>query len=168
VNPESLELNSIKNKSQINYSKANKLLKETLDFVSKNSLNNFHCKCNNFYDYDKQISIREQRKLMVKMSRNRSPNRQYNSSHSSAFSCSSSSSSSSSLSEVNNLADLNQQRYRHKPTQEQLMSCVQLFQDLFDVDCFLNVKTKMNELYYKYGQLQNFRKAIQNLYDPSK
>jgi hypothetical protein len=102
------------------------------------------------------------------MSRKRSPSRQYDSPHSSSgFSCSSSSSSSS-LSEVNYANDLNQQRYRHKPTQEQLMSCVQLFQNLFDVDCFLNVKTKMNELYYKYGQLQNFRKAIQNLYDPGK
>jgi hypothetical protein len=56
--------------------------------------------------------------------------------------------------------------YRHKPTQECLVNCVNLFQNLFDVECFLNVPTKMNELYYKYGQLKNFKKAIQNIFDP--
>ena len=56
--------------------------------------------------------------------------------------------------------------YRHKPTQECLVNCVNLFQNLFDVECYLNVPTKMNELYYKYGQLKNFKKAIQNIFDP--
>ena len=54
----------------------------------------------------------------------------------------------------------------HKPTNEFLVRCITLFQNLFDIDCYINVPTKMNEIYYKYGRLNNFKNAIQKIFDP--
>jgi hypothetical protein len=47
------------------------------------------------------------------------------------------------------------------------MKCVYLIQDLFDVECYQHIPTKLNDVYYKLGQLTNFKKAIQNIFDPS-
>lgn len=43
-----------------------------------------------------------------------------------------------------------------------------LVRELFDVNCFHNIPTKLNEVYYKLGQLNNFKKAIQNIFAPDK
>ena len=56
----------------------------------------------------------------------------------------------------------------HIPTVEFLIKCVHLIEDLFEVPCFTSIPTKLNDLYYKIGQLHNFRNAIQNIFAPGK
>ena len=55
----------------------------------------------------------------------------------------------------------------HRPSVDYLINCVYMFQSLFDVDCYLKVPEKINELYYKYNELELFRKDIQCMFDPS-
>jgi len=42
-----------------------------------------------------------------------------------------------------------------------------LAQELFDIDCFHGIPTALNDVYYKLGQLNNFKKNIQNVFAPS-
>lgn len=120
----------------------NKILKDTVQHLSKNnSMNKFHCKCNGLYDFKKQKSNRQS-------DQTKSSSKRYNGNK--------------------NFEDHEESDYfEHKPSQEFLLNCLNMFQRLFDVDCYLNVPTKINDLYYKYGQLVNFKKAIQNIFDPS-
>jgi hypothetical protein len=46
---------------------------------------------------------------------------------------------------------------------EFFINCTTMFQNLFDAKCFHNVPTKMNEIYYKYGQLVNFKQSVINV-----
>ena len=85
-------------------------------------------------------------------------------SSSTSSSCSVSSSSSLNYPYSSNSSD---SYYRHQPSGEFLMKCVYLIQDLFDVECYQHIPTKLNDVYYKLGQLTNFKKAIQNIFDPS-
>lgn len=121
----------------------NKAVTETLKYTETNSIKKFQCKCFGFYDFNKVDNLRKNSKTTFN--------------------------SASSISSLNsgsvNSVDMEK---NHKPSQEFLLKCLNLFQDLFDVDCFLNVPTKMNDIYYKYGQLANFKKAIQNIFDKSK
>ncbi|CAF0978639.1 unnamed protein product [Brachionus calyciflorus] len=126
-----------------------KVLNETLKYAESNSINKFQCKCNGILDFNKEIPNENLIKKKTSSSKLTS--------------------SSSSLTSSNSLASSNSSSsyYNHKPSQEFLLKCLKLFQELFDVDCFLNVPTKMNDIYYKYGQLVNFKKAIQNIFDPN-
>lgn len=134
----------------IGFGEINKIIKETQDYLNENSLEKFHCRCNNFYDFEKQIGkdlseLKSKRPISTNEAQlNQLTNNQYL---------------------ANNP---NSEYYRHRPTQEFLVNCVNLFQNLFDVECYLNVPTKMNEIYYKFGQLQNFKNAIQNIFDAGK
>ena len=88
-------------------------------------------------------------------------------SSSSSSSCSVSSSSSLNYPYSSNSNNSSDSYYKHQPSVEFLMKCVYLIQDLFDVECFQHIPTKLNDVYYKLGQLTNFKKAIQNIFDPS-
>lgn len=54
INPNIEDLKHF-NSNTKNFTIVNKILKETVQFVNENSLNKFHCKCNSFYDFDKQM-----------------------------------------------------------------------------------------------------------------
>jgi hypothetical protein len=43
------------------------------------------------------------------------------------------------------------------------IKCLNLFQELFDVKCFHNIDSKISEIYYKYGQINNFKKSLINI-----
>jgi hypothetical protein len=171
VNPNQKELQSKKYLHSINFTQINQIIKDTLLYLNENSLDKYHCKCNNYYDYQKsnKCEIKDETSAFFPLSRkklNSAGSSSCSSSVSSSSLCLSSSSSSSAIQSPkfsliqpsSTLSSTNYSSYnRHKPSPEYLLNCVNLFQNLFDVDCFLNVPTKLNELYYKYGQLQNFR-----------
>jgi hypothetical protein len=148
--------------------------------MRENSPKTFHCKCNGAYEFEKQtnshatmphsssslssskkpqtIKYLDSRKdLCLITSASPSPS-------STSSSCSVSSSSSLNYPNSSNSSD---SYYKHQPSVEFLMKCVYLIQDLFDVECFQHIPTKLNDVYYKLGQLTNFKKAIQNIFDPS-
>lgn len=56
----------------------------------------------------------------------------------------------------------------HTPSVEFSLDCLRLFQKLFDVNCYLNVPTRMNEIYYKQAELNWLKKSLHNTLDPSK
>ena len=159
INPESEEnffkLNKNSECDAISFKEINRIIKETQQYLNENSLEKFHCRCNNYYDFERQLgnevdskSKRVSQNLDVKNKNNPCANQM------------------NIASILPSSTHTKSEFYRHKPTQECLVNCVNLFQNLFDVECYLNVPTKMNELYYKYGQLKNFKKAIQNIFDP--
>lgn len=139
INPEK----EIKLSEKPSFQALSRALGDTLKYVDSYSINKFQCNCFGFNNFNKKECCKKNSKL--------APN------------CVSSSSSvrSGSINSDNH-------EKTHKPSQEFLLKCLSIFQDLFDVDCFLNVPTKMNDIYYKYGQLVNFKKAIQNIFDESK
>lgn len=47
------------------------------------------------------------------------------------------------------------------------LNCTTMFQNLFDVKCYHHVPTKMNEIYYKFGQLINFKQSVINVMELS-
>jgi hypothetical protein len=177
VNPNQKELHSKKYLQSINFTQINQIIRDTLSYLNENSLDKYHCKCNNYYDYqrsNKFTDAKDETSAFFPVSRknlNSAGSSSCSSSVSSSSLCLSSSSASSAMQSPklslmqpssNNYSSHN----RHKPSPEYLLNCVNLFQNLFDVDCFLNVPTKLNELYYKYGQLQNFRNVVQDMFDP--
>jgi hypothetical protein len=183
INPNSKELDSVKKMNQINFTNLKNVLNETLDYIKYNSPKNFHCKCNGAFEFDKQ-----QQQLQITSNKTTIPNTlKYidakkelcliaATSPSSLSSSSCSMSTTSSLCSYqsnnnnnnNNNNNSNENYYRHQPSIEFLLKCVHLIQDLFDVECFQSIPTKLNDVYYKLGQLTNFKKAIQNIFDPSK
>jgi hypothetical protein len=151
-------------------SNLNEILNQTIKFFNENSLRSFHCKCNsiendstNSMSYSPRPSTIT-RKNFEKRSDELCPSLTYVSSASSSLSSASSSLSSASSLNVYQKISAN----AHKPSQEFLIKCIHLIQDLFEVNCYKNVPTKLNELYYKLGQLMNFRNAIQNIFEPSR
>ena len=120
---------------------------DTQKYVDSYSINNFQCNCFGFYNFNKKESFEKKFKSTALNSNNRA-------------------SAISSL-KSDSIGSESQEK-PHRPTQEFLLKCLKTFQDLFDVECFLNVPTKMNDIYYKYGQLVNFKKAIQNIFNESK
>ena len=182
INPNSKELDSVKKMNQINFTSLKNVLNETLDYIKYNSPKNFHCKCNGAFEFDKQHQHQQQ--LQITSNKTTMPNTlKYidakkelcliaatSPSSLSSSSCSMSTTSSlcSYQSNNNNNNNSNENYYRHQPSIEFLLKCVHLIQDLFDVECFQSIPTKLNDVYYKLGQLTNFKKAIQNIFDPSK
>lgn len=165
INPTSKEIDSVKRIHQMNFSNLKNIINETLDYIKENSPRTYHCKCNGAFEFDKQL-LPPNKMQTIKYIDNKkelcllpaaSP------SSSSSSSCSMSSSSSFNYNHSNS-----SDYYKHQPSVEFLYKCVNLVQDLFDVDCFQNIPTKLNDVYYKLGQLMNFKKAIQNVFDPSK
>jgi hypothetical protein len=176
LNPNSKELDSIRRLQEINYSSLKNVLNETLDYIKYNSPKNFHCKCNGAFEFERQ----QQQQLQIANKSTSSSTLKYIDakkelcliSSSTAPSPSSLSSSSCSVSTTSSLCSFNQSNhnnhshqntdnyYRHQPSIEFLLKCVHLIQDLFDVECFQSIPTKLNDVYYKLGQLTNFKKAI--------
>ncbi len=141
--------------NQINLTNLNKILNDTIKFVDKNSLRNFHCKCNSITN-DESSSF------------NSATSSSSAKRHDPYLSSSSASSASSVSSHNNNNYVIYQQKSAntHKPSVEFLIKCTNMFQELFEVPCFSNIPTKLNDVYYKLGQLTNFRNAIQNVFAP--
>ncbi|CAF0751256.1 unnamed protein product [Rotaria sordida] len=48
----------------------------------------------------------------------------------------------------------------HRPTYQYCLSIVEQCQSLFDITCFTQLPTALNELYYRYGELANFKRSI--------
>ncbi|CAF4580793.1 unnamed protein product [Rotaria sp. Silwood1] len=48
----------------------------------------------------------------------------------------------------------------HRPTYQYCLSLIEQCQSLFDVTCFTQLPTALNELYYRYGELTNFKRSI--------
>ncbi len=181
INPNSKELDSVKKMNQINFTNLKNVLNETLDYIKYNSPKNFHCKCNGAFEFDKQ----QHQHMQITSNKSTMPPNTIKyidakkelcliaaTSPSSLSSSSCSMSTTSSLcsyqSNNNNNNNSSENYYRHQPSIEFLLKCVHLIQDLFDVECFQSIPTKLNDVYYKLGQLTNFKKAIQNIFDPSK
>ena len=166
LNPASKEINNVVNNEYVSFQKMNRILTEITQFVDCNSLQKYHCKCNTYQDFD-QLSLDRKRSTQRKKENNSSNEVQLKTKLLSANSITSNNSSSDDSSGITNTKKKNIDNYLHRPSEEYLLTSVNLFQDLFDVDCFASVPTKMNEVYYKYGQLINFKKAVQNIFDPS-
>ena len=158
-------MKNITNSNFINFTSLNRVLNETVEFLKKNSLKSFHCKCNGAYNFDSEDYSPLKNKIIKNSPTTRLVIKEFSSS-------SSSSSSSISLSNIHQkqIPHFNNNQTsvfsKHQPTTEFLIKCVHLVQELFNVDCFLNIPTKLNEIYYKLGQLHNFKKGIQNIFDP--
>ena len=131
----------------MSFAEINRILKDTQEYLNENSLEKFHCRCNSYYDFERQlgkeVDLTSKRTSQNLDNKSKSGMNSNQIAFSHVFPASSNPKS---------------EYYRHRPTQECLVNCVNLFQNLFDVECYLNVPTKMNELYYKYGQLKNFKK----------
>jgi hypothetical protein len=48
----------------------------------------------------------------------------------------------------------------HRPSYQYCLSIIEQCQSLFDVTCFTQLSTALNELYYRYGELINFKRSI--------
>ena len=46
---------------------------------------------------------------------------------------------------------------------EYYIECLNLFCQLFNIKCYHNIPNRMNDIYYKYGQLKNFRTGLINV-----
>ena len=123
-------------------------------------MKNFHCKCNHNSEFGYSSSAfsdcipdtKKHNELAV-------------------YHGSDSASSSSSITNIHENLDnkksfIRRKSSSHRPTTEFLVNVLHIIQDLFDVDCFLSIPTKLNEVYYKMGQLSNFKNAIQNVFAP--
>ncbi len=43
------------------------------------------------------------------------------------------------------------------------VECLNLVCQLFNIKCYHNIPNRINDLYYKYGQLKNFRNGLTNV-----
>jgi hypothetical protein len=154
LNPDSHEVSEAMDQNVVNVGKLHEILEETMEFVDRHTLTKYHCKCNNYYDFESDKVNRRSRS--AKYQQRAEADGGLDNECSNILSQS-----------TKNLLGINSDRYLHRPSDEFLIHCVDLFQQLFDVQCFASVPTKMNELYYRHGQLVNFRKAVQNVFDPS-
>ncbi|CAF1256991.1 unnamed protein product [Rotaria magnacalcarata] len=48
----------------------------------------------------------------------------------------------------------------HRPTYQYCLTMIEQCQSLFDVTCFTQLPTALNELYYRHGELTNFKRSI--------
>ncbi|CAF1463219.1 unnamed protein product [Adineta ricciae] len=48
----------------------------------------------------------------------------------------------------------------HRPTYQYCLNLIEQCQSLFDVTCYTQLSTALNELYYRYGELANFKRSI--------
>jgi hypothetical protein len=48
----------------------------------------------------------------------------------------------------------------HRPSYQYCLSIIEQCQSLFDVTCFTQLSTALNELYYRFGELTNFKRSI--------
>ena len=155
------------NKSDhIDFTKLNSITNETLKHLKENSLRNVHCRCgsggcNDYQDnHSNSYKPNEDPLILCQYS---------DSSTSSASSLNANKQFQKSERGKNNEnASSNKRSTTNRPTVEFLVKCMNLIQELFDVDCFHGVPTKINELYYKLGQMNNFKRAIQNVFAPDK
>lgn len=152
TNPTSDEIKNLNKNSVINFAQINKIVQETNNFLKNNSLKNCKCKCKQVYNVDKQKPTTNTNKHSIEQVRVIS---------------SSAASSSSSYPDQDQENKMDDYFSMHRPSEQFLVDFFKQFQQLFDVDCFLNAQTKLNDLYYKHGRLVNFKNAIQNIFDSS-
>ena len=48
----------------------------------------------------------------------------------------------------------------HRPSYQFCLTIIEQSQSLFDVICYTQLPTALNELYYRYGELTNFKRSI--------
>ncbi|CAF0874175.1 unnamed protein product [Adineta ricciae] len=48
----------------------------------------------------------------------------------------------------------------HRPTYQYCLNLIEQCQSLFDVTCYTQLSTALNELYYRHGELANFKRSI--------
>ncbi|UJR35120.1 hypothetical protein I4U23_027891 [Adineta vaga] len=48
----------------------------------------------------------------------------------------------------------------HRPTYQYCLNLIEQCQSLFDVPCYTQLSTALNELYYRHGELANFKRSI--------
>ncbi len=121
----------------MSFSILNSINSEAVKYLQENAIQNCSCKCRS-----RNVSSENSDQLAVGQ-----------------FSDSTSSSSSSlAVSSHDN---------KSRPSVEYLVKCINLVQELFDIDCFHGIPTALNDVYYKLGQLNNFKKNIQNVFAPS-
>lgn len=163
IDPDCMHLNK---SDHIDFTKLNSITNETLKHLKENSLRNVHCRCgsggcNDYQDnHSNSYKPNEDPLILCQYS---------DSSTSSASSLNANKQFQKSERGKNNEnASSNKRSTTNRPTVEFLVKCMNLIQELFDVDCFHGVPTKINELYYKLGQMNNFKRAIQNVFAPDK
>ncbi len=166
LNPDSSEISEALSKDCVDVARMQQILNNTIEFIDRNSLFNYHCRCNKYYDCEKPVE-KLKRSCSQRIINDSRENDCTNLTASFGTILSSSSNNSDSFHSKLWNKHLNTDKYLHRPSEEFLLNCVNLFQELFDVDCFQNVPTRMNEIYCKHGELLNFKRAAQNIIDPS-
>lgn len=48
----------------------------------------------------------------------------------------------------------------HRPSYQYCLNIIEQCQSLFDVTCFTQLPTALNELYYRHGELTNFKRSV--------
>lgn len=146
----------------INFTNLNSINAEALKYLQTNSLKGFHCKCKLSFNGNS-----DQYHSNSSLGSSNSVTKKENALSICQFS-DSTTTSSSSLDSNTQVPEVDQKRHgKNRPTVEYLVRCVNLIQELFDVDCFHGIPTALNDVYYKLGQLNNFKKNIQNIFAPS-
>ena len=60
--------------------------------------------------------------------------------------------------------DNERDKSKRKPfSNSYFVECLNLFCQLFNIKCYHNIPNRMNEIYYRYGQMKNFRKGLTNV-----
>ena len=135
----------LKSVEPINFTTLNSVNSEALKYLQENAIKACVCKCSS-----RGVSTNHTNELAVGQ-----------------FSDSTVSSSSSIASSAICNNENNPKNSAHRPSVEFLVKCNNLAQELFDIDCFHGIPTALNDVYYKLGQLNNFKKNIQNVFAPS-
>lgn len=185
VNPSSTYLKHVdvrNNSPSINFSQMNQAAQEAIEYVTRRARlrcsaeaeieANFDCRCKRVvYEYEDTLDVRRSRAIETNSREKQQTT--IRRSQSSVIDQKPSSSSSSSSRGRNNThyhggASPIATSSHHRPSEKFLVEFLRQFLHLFDVGCFLNAPTRLNHIYYKLGKLVNFKKAIQNIIDPSK
>lgn len=156
LNPSSQLLKHLKSNSPINFNLVNQAIGETIQVLSSHSLENFKCKCRRAFEYEDTVMPSKQAANNTNSNRLKSIKRSQSLAVDKQPLCNK---RSISANHINNL---------HRPSDTFLVDFLFQFLNLFDIECFQNAPTRLNQLYYKHGKLVNFKKAIQNIIDPSK
>ncbi len=181
LDPGSVEISKACSKNFVDLAELHSILKQTcisilnstMEFVDSSTLFKYHCKCNNYDDFKKPHGHALKRAGSQKTQNDSSGGDDddylnFTASSRTTLSRASSVSSSSGLFRSRSWSRQHtSDKCLHRPSEEHLLKCVSLFQELFNVECLESVPTKMNEIAVWHGQLVNFKKAVQNIFDPS-